>query len=105
MLPCHAAETIPHLTFETIRDRPLREIWYDSPAFNAYRGTDWLPEPCQSCARRDIDFGGCRCQALALAGDAAATDPVCRKSPRHAAVTALLDEPPAQTGTYRTRIA
>ncbi|SDD18693.1 pyrroloquinoline quinone biosynthesis protein PqqE [Ruegeria marina] len=92
VLPCHAAETIPHLQFDRITDRPLREIWYDSPAFNAYRGTDFLPETCRSCERVGIDFGGCRCQALAIAGDAAATDPVCRKSPDHHRVTALLDE-------------
>ncbi|MCR9124765.1 MAG: pyrroloquinoline quinone biosynthesis protein PqqE [Rhodobacteraceae bacterium] len=90
VLPCHAAETIPHLTFEKITDRPLAEIWYQGAAFNAYRGTDWLPEPCQSCARRDIDFGGCRCQALALAGDAGATDPVCSKSPDHHRIRARL---------------
>ncbi|WP_350334236.1 pyrroloquinoline quinone biosynthesis protein PqqE [Coralliovum pocilloporae] len=90
VLPCHAAETIPHLTFENVRDTPLSGIWYDSPSFNAYRGTDWLPAPCQSCERREVDFGGCRCQAMALAGDAGATDPVCSKSPHHKTVTNLL---------------
>lgn len=92
VLPCHAAQTIPHLEFETVRDTPLKTIWYDSDAFNAYRGTDWLPEPCQSCERRDVDFGGCRCQALALAGDAGATDPVCVKSPDHHRVIAMLGQ-------------
>jgi PqqA peptide cyclase len=88
VLPCHAAQTIPHLTFENVRDRSLAEIWYDSPAFNAYRGDDWMPEPCRSCERKKIDHGGCRCQALALAGDASATDPVCALSPHHAALRA-----------------
>ena len=89
VLPCHAAETIPGLTFETVRERSLQEIWADSPAFNAYRGTDWMPEPCRSCERQEIDWGGCRCQALAFTGDAAATDPACQKSPHHVAMVAL----------------
>ncbi|APX14250.1 pyrroloquinoline quinone biosynthesis protein PqqE [Tateyamaria omphalii] len=92
VLPCHAAETIPHLQFEKVTDRALADIWYNSDAFNAYRGTDWMPALCQSCDRRDIDFGGCRCQAMAVLGDAAAPDPVCRKSPGRAALDALLDE-------------
>lgn len=83
VLPCHAAQTIPGLRFDNIRDRPLRDIWMQSQAFNAFRGTAWLPEPCQSCDRKTVDFGGCRCQAMALAGDARATDPVCSKSPLH----------------------
>lgn len=86
VLPCHAAQTLPHLSFESVQDRPLAEIWYDSAAFNAYRGTDWMQEPCSSCERKTVDFGGCRCQAMALAGDAAATDPVCIKSPHHGAL-------------------
>jgi len=92
VLPCHAAQSIPHLTFETVQDRSLSDIWYKSPAFNAYRGTDWMPEPCRSCERKTIDFGGCRCQALAIAGDAAATDPVCVKSKDHDKVRQLLDD-------------
>ena len=83
VLPCHAAQSIPHLEFDSVRDRPLRDIWYDSAAFNAYRGTDWLADPCKSCERKTVDFGGCRCQAMALLGDANATDPVCVKSPHH----------------------
>ena len=83
VLPCHAAETITHLDFDNIRDKSLGEIWYESSAFNAYRGDDWMQEPCRSCERKTIDFGGCRCQALALAGDPAATDPVCKRSPIH----------------------
>lgn len=92
VLPCHAAQTIPHLDFDNVRSKPLAAIWYDGAAFNAYRGTDWLPQPCRSCDRKEADFGGCRCQALALAGDAGATDPVCRKSPRHQAVLDLLEQ-------------
>lgn len=89
VLPCHAAETIPNLAFWTVREHGLRDIWLHSPAFNAYRGTAWMQEPCRSCARREIDFGGCRCQALALAGDATAADPICHKSPHHAKIQAL----------------
>ena len=88
VLPCHAAQTIPGLRFESVRDRSLSDIWYLSPAFNAFRGTEWMAEPCRSCARKTVDFGGCRCQAMALAGDARATDPVCSKSPLHAQVVA-----------------
>ncbi|SEP22099.1 pyrroloquinoline quinone biosynthesis protein E [Methylobacterium sp. ap11] len=89
VLPCHAAETIPGLEFWHVQDRPLGEIWADSPAFRAYRGTDWMQEPCRSCDRREKDWGGCRCQALALAGDAKATDPACSLSPLHGKVQAL----------------
>jgi len=83
VLPCHAAESIPGLEFWSVRDHSLREIWELSPSFNAFRGTAFLPEPCQSCERRDLDFGGCRCQAFALTGDARATDPVCHLSSFH----------------------
>ena len=82
-LPCHAAETIPGLEFSSVRDQPLRDIWEHSPAMTAFRGTDWMPEPCTACDRREQDWGGCRCQAFALLGDAAATDPVCELSPDH----------------------
>lgn len=92
VLPCHAAETIPHLSFENVTKRPLAEIWNDSAAFNAYRGTEFLPELCQSCERLEVDFGGCRCQAMAILGDASAPDPVCRKSPGRAVLDALLVE-------------
>src|SRR5271167_3572914 len=89
VLPCHAAETIPGLEFWSVREHSLSDIWASSPAFRAFRGTEWMQEPCASCARRDIDFGGCRCQAFALTGDARATDPVCHLSPRHGDVAAL----------------
>jgi len=90
-LPCHAAETIPGLAFDNVREVSLAEIWYRGAAFNAFRGTDWMREPCRSCARKDVDFGGCRCQAMALAGDAAATDPACSLSPLHRQVVALAE--------------
>ncbi len=89
VLPCHAAETIPSLDFWSVHDRSLAEIWTSSPAFTAFRGTDWMPEPCRSCDRKERDWGGCRCQALALTGDAAATDPACSRSPHHARIRAL----------------
>ncbi|GGE54670.1 pyrroloquinoline quinone biosynthesis protein PqqE [Actibacterium pelagium] len=97
VLPCHAAETIPHLEFDSVRDKSLKEIWFDGAAFNAYRGTDWMPDPCQSCDRKEIDFGGCRCQAMAIAGDASATDPVCSRSPMHGRVTDLLADALSET--------
>jgi pyrroloquinoline quinone biosynthesis protein E len=83
VLPCHAAESITSLRFDTVRERSLAEIWENSEAFNRFRGTAWMPEPCRSCTRREIDWGGCRCQAFALLGDAAATDPACGLSPFH----------------------
>ncbi|QFT75621.1 MULTISPECIES: pyrroloquinoline quinone biosynthesis protein PqqE [unclassified Ruegeria] len=91
VLPCHAAQTIGHLKFANVQDEPLSDIWYNSAAFNQYRGTDWMPEPCQSCDRKEIDFGGCRCQAMALAHDANTTDPVCQKSPLHGRVQEVLN--------------
>lgn len=91
VLPCHAAQTIPSLTFDTVMDRPLSEIWYEGAAFNAYRGEDWMQDPCKTCDRRKLDFGGCRCQAMAIAGDASATDPVCIKSPLHARMADLAE--------------
>lgn len=92
VLPCHAAQTIKTLKFDRFGDKSLTEIWQNSPAFNAYRGTDWMKEPCRTCSRREIDYGGCRCQALALAHDAAATDPACIKSPMHADMKRLGEE-------------
>lgn len=91
-LPCHAAETIPGMTFASVQDTPLADIWADDPAFARFRGTDWMPDPCRACDRREIDWGGCRCQALALLGDAAATDPVCSRAPGHDVVTAIVGE-------------
>src|SRR5277367_3971762 len=89
-LPCHAAGVIPGLAFENVKSRGLRDIWETSEAFQRFRGQDWMVEPCKSCDRREMDFGGCRCQALLLAGDAAATDPVCTLSPRRPEVDAIV---------------
>ncbi|MGH6877328.1 MAG: pyrroloquinoline quinone biosynthesis protein PqqE [Rhizomicrobium sp.] len=83
VLPCHAAESIAGLTFENVRDRSLADIWQSSEAFNRFRGVAWMPEPCRSCERAEIDWGGCRCQAFASAGDAARTDPACALSSDH----------------------
>lgn len=82
-LPCHAAETLPGFVFPSVRNESLAGIWNESDTFRRFRGTDWMPDPCRTCDRREIDWGGCRCQALALTGDAAATDPACAKSPDH----------------------
>lgn len=92
-LPCLAAAQLAGLDIPNTRRESLRDIWYDSAAFNRFRGTGWLPEPCQSCALRDVDFGGCRCQAFQLTGDAANTDPVCSLSPLHSQIQLLLKEP------------
>jgi pyrroloquinoline quinone biosynthesis protein E len=89
-LPCHAAQIIPGLHFDNLKDRSLLEIWEKSEAFQKFRGEDWMPEPCKSCDRRARDFGGCRCQALLLTGDAAATDPVCYLAPQRPMVDAIL---------------
>jgi pyrroloquinoline quinone biosynthesis protein E len=83
VLPCHAAEGITTLRFDNVKDRPLAEIWYRGEAFNAFRGTDWMAEPCRSCPRKLADYGGCRCQAFAMTGRAEATDPACSLSPYH----------------------
>lgn len=83
ILPCHAAETITGLAFESVRDHSIAWIWQNSEAFNRYRGTGWMPEPCQSCEYKEIDYGGCRCQAFALTGNAGNTDPACALSPAH----------------------
>jgi pyrroloquinoline quinone biosynthesis protein E len=85
VLPCPTAHTLP-LPRASVRDHSLAWIWEHSPLFQRFRGTDWMPEPCRSCARRDLDFGGCRCQAFQLTGDAARTDPVCHLSPDHGVV-------------------
>jgi len=89
-LPCHAAQVIPGLSFENVKERSLRDIWKRSPAFQKFRGEDWMQEPCKTCVRREQDFGGCRCQALLLAGDATATDPVCTLAPLRPKVDAIL---------------
>ncbi len=91
VLPCPTASSaIPDLRFENVRERALDWIWRESESFNRFRGTEWMPEPCQSCPQREIDFGGCRCQAALLTGNAANTDPVCELSPNRAGVDAVL---------------
>jgi pyrroloquinoline quinone biosynthesis protein E len=89
-LPCHAAKIIPDLRFDNVTDRSLTEIWQHSPAFEKFRGESWMQDPCKTCDRRNIDFGGCRCQAVLLAGDPAATDPACSLSPNRPKVDAIL---------------
>ena len=81
--PVTRRKSIKGLEFDNARDKPLAEIWLNGQAFQKYRGTDWMKEPCRTCSRREIDFGGCRCQAFALTGDAANTDPACSLSPLH----------------------
>jgi pyrroloquinoline quinone biosynthesis protein E len=104
VLPCPNAFSIPGLRFDHVREHPLDWIWRESAAFNAFRGTDWMPSPCQECPQREIDFGGCRCQAALLTGNDRATDPVCALSPhRHlvdAVVASLAD---AEAGSWQPR--
>jgi len=104
VLPCHAATSIPGMTFETVFDGTLEHLWHNSDAFNQFRGTQWMPEPCASCEFREVDWGGCRCQAMALTGDAAKTDPVCALSPLHEVVRAIAADEAggaAETAVYR----
>jgi PqqA peptide cyclase len=90
-LPCHAANVIPGMAFDNIRQHPLDWIWRESSAFRRFRGEEWMPEPCRTCERRAEDFGGCRCQAFLFTGNAAATDPVCTLGPDHNLVTEQLE--------------
>jgi pyrroloquinoline quinone biosynthesis protein E len=105
VLPCQAARSLP-LVFETVRSRPLAEVWAGGEAMCAFRGDAWMADPCKSCDRREVDFGGCRCQAFALTGDLHATDPACSLSPRHGLVRAAREEaerPAARRLVYRGR--
>jgi len=110
-LPCQAARMLPGLAFPNVREASVAAIWHDSLAFNAYRGEGWMREPCRSCAERTKDFGGCRCQAYMLTGDAANADPVCALSPNHARVTAAVERAqsapaaPARPLVFRERAA
>jgi len=107
-LPCHAAHTLPGLEFDNVKDRALAEIWEQGVGFNAFRSEAWMPEPCRSCDRRTVDFGGCRCQAFHLTGRANATDPVCTLSPDHALIEtarAAATAPGEVTFRYRTTTA
>ena len=93
-LPCHAAGVIPGLVFDNVRERSLPSIWNESSAFQKFRGEDWMQEPCRTCERRTEDFGGCRCQAFLLTGDAAATDPVCSLASTHHVILETLRQSP-----------
>ncbi len=93
-MPCHAASQITTLSFDNVRDHSVRWIWEESSAFLAFRGDEWMKEPCRSCPRKHIDFGGCRCQAFALTGDATRTDPVCTLTSDRAIIDAMLDGDP-----------
>ena len=100
VLPCPAAHELP-LPRASVRDSSLAAIWRESPLFERFRGTDWMPDPCRSCDRRETDFGGCRCQAFLLTGDPARTDPVCHLSPDHALVTEAVRAANAGEGAAR----
>jgi pyrroloquinoline quinone biosynthesis protein E len=96
VLPCHAAESIPGLEFDNVKTRRLADIWLDGQAFQKYRGTSWMKEPCRSCPRAELDFGGCRCQAMAFTGDPTNTDPACKFSPHHLAFVAAAEAESAE---------
>jgi pyrroloquinoline quinone biosynthesis protein E len=104
-LPCHAARGLPGLTLPNVQDTPLREIWYDSDAFNRFRGLHWLKEPCRSCEEKEQDLGGCRCQAYLLTGDAANADPVCDKSPFHETVVKVVQRAASASASASARVA
>ena len=91
-LPCHAARMLPGLSFPNVRQSDIGSIWYDSPAFNRYRGEGWMKDPCRSCAERSMDFGGCRCQAYLLTGEAENADPVCQRSAHHHLVRQAVEQ-------------
>jgi len=108
-LPCHTARMLPGMSFPSVLEMGLKEIWFESEGFNRYRGTGWMKEPCVSCPEKEKDLGGCRCQAHMLAQDAAAADPVCSKSPQHGVVqravaAADAGELPAQPIVFRDRV-
>ena len=105
VLPCPAASAIETLDLDNATTKPLKEIWYGSESFNAYRGEDWMSDTCRSCDRRGIDFGGCRCQAFQLTGNGAATDPVCKKSPDRHLVDLILEKPSKTTDFVMRKVA
>jgi pyrroloquinoline quinone biosynthesis protein E len=92
VLPCPTASSIPGLRFENVRERSLASIWFESESFNRFRGTEWMPAPCRTCPQRELDFGGCRCQAALLTGDASATDPVCTLGPSRGLIDKIIAE-------------
>jgi pyrroloquinoline quinone biosynthesis protein E len=91
VLPCPTASSIKDLRFDNVRERPLAWIWNESESFNRFRGTEWMPLPCSDCPQREIDFGGCRCQAALIAGDATVTDPACSLSPYREKLTVFVE--------------
>jgi PqqA peptide cyclase len=91
-LPCHAAGGLPGLSFPNVREQSVEWIWNESPDFNKFRGFGWMKEPCRNCEEKEKDFGGCRCQAYLLTGDATNADPVCGKSPHHEQLVRLVNE-------------
>jgi pyrroloquinoline quinone biosynthesis protein E len=105
--PCQTASVIPNLEFANVRQHDLAWIWRESPAFQRFRGSAWMPEPCQSCPLHEVDFGGCRCQAFLLTGDATQTDPVCSLAPGHAQIQQLVQQtqtaPPELARSLRMR--
>ncbi len=101
VLPCHAAQSITGMVFANARQTPLAAIWADDPAFQAFRGTGWMPSPCRGCEHAERDWGGCRCQAFALTGDAAATDPACALSPYHHLLAEALESAGESGFRYR----
>jgi PqqA peptide cyclase len=103
-LPCHAAAIIPGLEFDSVRLHSLEWLWRQSAAFNCYRGQDWMKEPCSDCDRREIDFGGCRCQAFQLTGDAANTDPACSLSDQHERLVEIAQAAPSHSAQWVYRI-
>jgi pyrroloquinoline quinone biosynthesis protein E len=105
VLPCHAAEVLPGLSFENVREKTLEWIWQESSSFRRFRGEDWMPEPCRSCDRRSEDFGGCRCQAFLLAGDAMVTDPACSLAPAHGIVESVVREVNSGAGVAQAAAA
>ena len=104
-MPCHAARMLPGLELPNVRTPRLREIWYESAAFNRFRGERWMKEPCRSCPEKAKDFGGCRCQAYLLTGDAANADPVCDLSPHHHLVTEAVARAEQAVAAMRRRRA
>jgi pyrroloquinoline quinone biosynthesis protein E len=106
-LPCHLAQTLPGLRFDNVTQCRLEDIWHHSSGFNQFRGEGWLPDPCRTCERRAIDFGGCRCQAFHVAGNAGASDPACSLSPDHGHIEAARSQASRLAGVpilfeYRT---
>jgi len=105
VLPCHAAEVLPDMVFENVREKTLEWIWRESASFCRFRGENWMPEPCRSCDRRAEDFGGCRCQAFLLAADATVTDPACSLAPAHGVVEAAVREANSDIGVAQAKTA